>query len=52
MGSVGVYSSYALYRRYGWSSFVPGMGGNRLYGRGALEFLRGPVLFDGVGRPA
>src|SRR6266850_281080 len=52
MGSVGVYSSYALYRRYGWRFIRPlAWEGIAYTAGGALEFLRGPVLFDGVVGP-
>jgi channel protein (hemolysin III family) len=52
MGWTGVYSGYALYRRYGWGFIRPlAWEGIAYTAGGALEFLRGPVLFDGVVGP-
>jgi channel protein (hemolysin III family) len=52
MGWVGVYSGYALYRRYGWRFIRPlAWEGIAYTAGGVLEFLRGPVLFDGIVGP-
>jgi channel protein (hemolysin III family) len=52
MGWVGAYSGYALYRRYGWSFVRPLVWGGIAYTvGGAIEFLRRPVLFEGVVGP-
>jgi channel protein (hemolysin III family) len=52
MGWAGVYSGYALYRRYGWRFIRPlAWEGIAYTAGGVLEFLRGPVLFDGVVGP-
>jgi len=52
MGWAGVYSGYELYRRYGWGFIRPlGWEGIAYTAGGALEFLRGPVLFDGIVGP-
>jgi channel protein (hemolysin III family) len=49
MGWVGGYSGYALYRRYGWGFIRPLVWGGIAYTfGGAIEFLRRPVLFEGV----
>jgi channel protein (hemolysin III family) len=49
MGWVGAYSGYALYRRYGWPFIRPMAWGGIAYTLGgAMEFLRRPVLFEGV----
>jgi channel protein (hemolysin III family) len=52
MGWVGAYSGYALYRRYGWAFIRPLVWGGIAYTLGgAIEFLRRPVLFEGVVGP-
>jgi channel protein (hemolysin III family) len=49
MGWVGAYSGYALYRRYGWGFIRPLVWGGIAYTLGgAIEFLRQPVLIEGV----
>jgi channel protein (hemolysin III family) len=49
MGWVGAYSGYALYRRYGWRFIRPLVWGGIAYTLGGvIEFLRQPVLFEGV----
>ncbi|HMH18613.1 MAG TPA: hemolysin III family protein [Burkholderiales bacterium] len=49
MGWVGVYSGYALYRRYGWAFIRPLIWGGVAYTLGGtIEFLRRPVLIEGV----
>jgi len=52
MGWVGAYSGYALYHRYGWGFIRPLVWGGIAYTLGgAMEFLRRPVLIDGVVGP-
>jgi channel protein (hemolysin III family) len=52
MGWVGGYSGYALYRRYGWGFIRPLVWGGIAYTLGgAIEFLRHPVLIEGVVGP-
>ena len=52
MGWVGGYSGYALYRRYGWRFIRPLVWGGIAYTLGgAVEFLRQPVLIEGVVGP-
>ena len=52
MGWAGIYSGYELYRRYGWGFIRPlAWEGIAYTAGGALEFLRGPVLFDGIVGP-
>jgi channel protein (hemolysin III family) len=52
MGWVGAYSGYALYRRYGWAFIRPLVWGGIAYTLGgAIEFLRWPVLIEGVVGP-
>ena len=52
MGWVGGYSGYALYRRYGWEFIRPlAWGGIAYTFGGTIEFLRWPVLFEGVVGP-
>jgi len=52
MGWVGAYSGYALYRRYGWAFIRPLVWGGVAYTLGGtMEFLREPVLIEGVVGP-
>jgi channel protein (hemolysin III family) len=52
MGWVGGYSGYALYRRYGWGFIRPLVWGGIAYTLGgAVEFLRQPVLIEGIVGP-
>jgi channel protein (hemolysin III family) len=52
MGWVGAYSCYMLYRRYGWQFIRPAVWGGVAYTLGgAIEFLRWPVLFEGIVGP-
>jgi channel protein (hemolysin III family) len=52
MGWVGVYSGYALYRRYGWEFIRPLVWGGIAYTLGGtMEFLRQRVLIEGVVGP-
>jgi channel protein (hemolysin III family) len=52
MGWMGGYSGYALYRRYGWGFIRPLAWGGIAYTLGgAIEFLRQPVLIEGVVGP-
>ncbi len=52
MGWVGAYSGYALYRRYGWRFIRPAVWGGIAYTLGgAMEYLRQPVLIEGVMGP-
>jgi channel protein (hemolysin III family) len=52
MGWVGAYSGYALYRRYGWGFIRPLVWGGIAYTLGGtMEFLRQPVLIEGVVGP-
>jgi channel protein (hemolysin III family) len=52
MGWVGAYSGYALYHRYGWAFIRPVVWGGIAYTfGGAMEFLRQPVLIEGVVGP-
>lgn len=52
MGWVGGYSGYALYHRYGWAFIQPLVWGGIAYTLGgAIEFLRHPVLIEGVVGP-
>jgi channel protein (hemolysin III family) len=52
MGWVGAYSGYALYHRYGWRFIRPLVWGGIAYTLGgAIEFLRRPILIDGVVGP-
>ncbi len=49
MGWVGAYSGYALYHRYGWGFIRPVVWGGIAYTLGgAIDFLRQPVLIEGV----
>jgi len=49
MGWVGGYSGYALYHRFGWGFIRPLVWGGLAYTLGgAMEFLRQPVLIEGV----
>ena len=52
MGWMGAYSGYALYHRYGWAFIRPLVWGGIAYTVGGiLEFLRQPVLIEGVVGP-
>jgi channel protein (hemolysin III family) len=52
MGWIGAYSGYALYHRYGWAFIRPLVWGGIAYTfGGAMEFLRQPVLIEGVVGP-
>jgi channel protein (hemolysin III family) len=52
MGWVGAYSCYALYRRYGWRFIRPAVWGGIAYTLGGtMEFLRQPILIEGVVGP-
>jgi channel protein (hemolysin III family) len=52
MGWVGAYSGYVLYRRYGWAFIRPLVWGGIAYTLGGtMEFLRQPVLIEGVVGP-
>ncbi|HEU0290019.1 MAG TPA: hemolysin III family protein [Burkholderiales bacterium] len=52
MGWVGAYSGYALYHRYGWAFIRHLVWGGVAYTLGGIvEYLRHPVLIDGVVGP-
>jgi channel protein (hemolysin III family) len=52
MGWMGAYSGYALYHRYGWAFIRPLVWGGIAYTVGGImEFLRQPVLIEGVVGP-
>jgi channel protein (hemolysin III family) len=52
MGWMGAYSGYLLYHRYGWAFIRPLVWGGIAYTAGGImEFLRQPVLIEGVVGP-